>query len=649
MMKLKLFNNKLARWKSFWLIPIVLIFFVSAVVSLIQLKQSINILDGRYGTSVWALFQLKTELRRFHDSLAVYRADPYTLGQVQERYDILWSRFPITLKGVDGEQIRKIDGAVESINQAFTTVKAFETIIFEELHTDPALATQLKNQLLPHLKAIDKLALENYHYNNDFYNRGDREVLELQEQLIWLMCGLIFSGCLLLLSVLRENQINRFQAEHDSLTGLPNRVFLRQILSDRCGSGKTFALHLIDLNGFKDINDSLGHYTGDLVLKAVAHRLTHQVDNKYNCTTCRLGGDEFAIVQTGIMNELQIRQLSNTIIHLLESPFEVENHQCHIGASIGSTLYPDHGRDGSTLMSHADIAMYKAKEEAPESSHKLFNYSMVNKINRKQQLQRDLRTAINREELHLVYQPIISMSDGKTRSLEALLRWNHPVFDAVPPLEIISVAEQYGLTESLGRWLIDETARQLKAWQKEGMSLVPVSVNVCPSMYQLDLIELINSALEANKLPKGLIWIEVTEDTTIQIIKHVKEMLPKLSTQGIHIALDDFGTGLSSLSHLQQLPIHTLKIDRSFITNLYHDQTSKNLVKHIINIGHDLGLTVVAEGIEDAAVAEKLRDLNCDFAQGYFFSRPLLPNKVSDYVTHSFDALDTVAKQAPLI
>ena len=644
-----LFHNKLKRWKSFWLIPVVMIFFVSAVVSLVQLKQSINILDGRYGTSVWALFQLKTELRRFHDSLSIYNADPSTLEQVQERYDILWSRFPVTLNGIDGEQIRKVDGAVEAINEAFTTVKTFENVIFEQLQNAPPLATEVKAQLLPHLKAIDNLALDNYHLNNDFYNRGDQEVLELQEQLIWLMFGLIFSGTLLLLSVLRENQINRFQAEHDSLTGLPNRAYLRQVLSDNCRSGRTFALHLIDLNGFKDINDSLGHYTGDLMLKAVADRLTHQIDLKHNCTTCRLGGDEFAIVQADITNELQIKQLSNTIIGLLESPFEVENHQCLIGASIGSTLYPDHGRDGSTLMSHADIAMYKAKEHAPESNQKLFKFSMINKINRKQQLQRDLRTAIDNGELHLVYQPILSMHDGKTRSLEALLRWNHPVYDAVPPLEVIAVAEQYGLTEALGRWLINETSRQLKAWQEEGMPLVPISINVCPSMYQLNLIDLINTALKDHQLSKGLIWIEITEDTTIQMIKQVKELLPKLSDQGIRIALDDFGTGLSSLSHLQQLPIHTLKIDRSFITNFCNDQTSRDLVKHIINIGHDLGLTVVAEGIEDAVVADKLRDLHCDFAQGYFFSRPILPEKVTGYVTHSFCSVDQVEKQTPLI
>lgn len=648
-MKQGRFHNKLTRWKSFWLVPIVLIFFISAVVSLVQLKQSISILDGRYGTSVWSLFQLKTEMRRFHDSLAVYRADPSTFEQVQERYDILWSRFPVILKGVDGEQIRKVDGAFQSINLAFSTIKRFEHIIFEQLPAKPSLATQLKTELVPHLKAIDKLALENYHFNNEFYNRGDQEVLELQEQLVWLMFGLIFSGCLLLISVLRENQINRYQAEHDSLTDLPNRAYLRQVLSDKCGSGRTFALHLIDLNGFKDINDSLGHYTGDLILKAVAHRLIHQVDNKHNCITCRLGGDEFAIVQGDVTNQLQIKHLSKTIIELLENPIEVEGHQCHIGASIGSTLYPDHGRDGSTLMSHADIAMYKAKEGAPESNQKLFNFSMVDKINRRQQLQRDLRTAIENAELHLVYQPIISIHDGTTRSLEALLRWNHPSCGSVPPLEVIAVAEQYGLTEALGRWLINETARQLKAWEKEGMPLVPVSINVCPSMYQLDLIGLINSALETNQLNKGLIWIEVTEDTTIQLIKRVKELLPKLSDQGICAALDDFGTGLSSLSHLQQLPIHTLKIDRSFITHFRYDSTSRNLVKHIINIGHDLGLTVVAEGIEDAEVADELRDLKCDFAQGYFYSRPLLPSNVTNFVTYSFELSNGSGKQAPLI
>ncbi|MGH1463587.1 MAG: putative bifunctional diguanylate cyclase/phosphodiesterase [Neptuniibacter sp.] len=631
MMRQDTFPKNVSSWKTFWLIPIVLIFFISALVSLIQLKQSISILDARHGTSVWTLFQLRSEMRRFIDTLTIYEKDPSTLENVHHRYDILWSRFPVALKGVDSQQLSKIDGALDQIKTAFSEVKSLESLVFEGLPTNQKLALDIKAKIYPHLETIEKLSHDNFHSNNAFYNRSDREVAEMQEQLIWLMFGLISTGSLLLLMVLRENKVNLHQAEHDSLTNMPNRAFLRKVLSDRCASGLPFALHLIDLNGFKHINDSFGHHAGDQILQAVSSRLRDHIDRHYKCITCRLGGDEFAIVQTNVDNEHQIKQLACAIIDVLGKDLDVGNHLCQIGASIGSTMYPHHGRDGSTLLSHADIAMYQAKDNAPESSQKLFSFKMLEKINRRSQLQRELRGAIEKGELHLEYQPIISFKDGRVASLEALLRWNHPILNAVPPLEIIDVAEKYGVTEQLGLWLIQETARQIKAWSDEGLPRLPVSINISPSMYQQDLVAMINTALEENQLPKGLIWIEITEDTSIQIIHKVQKLLPSLSAQGIRASLDDFGTGLSSLSHLQQLPIQTLKIDRSFISHLQQNETSRALVKHIIDIGHDLGLNVVAEGIEEAYSDELLKQYQCDYAQGYYYSRPMRPELICDF------------------
>jgi len=631
MMRQETFPQNGSNWKTFWLIPIVLIFFISALVSLIQLKQSITILDARHGTSVWTLFQLRSEMRRFIDSLTIYESNPSTLEDVHHRYDLLWSRFPVALKGVDSQQLSKIDGALDQIKTAFSEVKSLESLVFEGLPTNQKLALDIKAKIYPHLEMVEKLSLDNYHYNNAFYNRSDREVAEMQEQLIWLMFGLISTGSLLLLMVLRENKINLYQAEHDNLTNMPNRAFLRRILSDRCASGLPFALHLIDLNGFKDINDTLGHHTGDLALQAVASRLRDKIDHQFNCITCRLGGDEFAIVQPNVDNEHQVTHLALTIINALAEDFNIDIHQCQIGASIGSTIYPVHGRDGSSLLSHADIAMYQAKDNSPESSQKLFSFKMLEKINRKSQLQRELRGAIQKGELHLEYQPIISLTDGTVSSLEALLRWNHPILNSIPPMEIVEVAEQYGVTEQLGLWLIQETAKQIKAWSVQGLPLLPVSINISPSMYKQDLVAMINTALTENQLPKGLIWIEITEDTSIQIIHKVQKLLPNLSTEGIRVSLDDFGTGLSSLSHLQQLPIQTLKIDRSFISRLEQNETSRALVKHIIDIGHDLGLNVVAEGIEEAYSDKLLKQYQCDYAQGFYYSRPMRPELICDF------------------
>ncbi|MGB0203949.1 MAG: diguanylate cyclase domain-containing protein [Neptuniibacter sp.] len=397
------------RLKSFWLFPVVFIFFVSALFSLIQLKQSIAILDKRHDTSVWTIFQLRTELQRFHDSLIIYEKDQSTLVELQERYDILWSRFPVILNSIDGERLSESNGSIEIVEQAFAEVKALEPVIFEELALNPALTSSIRLRIRPHLEAITILSLDNYLKHNDYLSRSDDRVTGLQEKLVWLMFGLILSGSLLLLMVLRENRFNLYQAEHDSLTGMPNRAYLRRVLSDRCGIGQPYALHLIDLNGFKDINDTLGHHAGDLVLQAVAKRLKDKIDNFFDCVTCRLGGDEFAIVQFDVMTKKQLNTLASQVISVLTEEFDLGEHQCHIGASIGSSLYPDHGRDGSSLLSHADIAMYQAKVNAPESTHKLFSYQMLEQINRRQQLQRELRNAIHNGELHLEYQPIVCL------------------------------------------------------------------------------------------------------------------------------------------------------------------------------------------------------------------------------------------------
>ncbi|MCP4598897.1 EAL domain-containing protein [Neptuniibacter sp.] len=611
------------------MIPIVLFFFVSAIVSLTQLKQSKSILDAQYNTSVWTLFQLRAETRRFHEALTLFLADHSTHQKLVEHYDILWSRFPVVLQGVDAKDISRIDGAIQLLDNSFSEVKSLEHTIFNELPGNPALATDIQKQFAPHLKAIEKLSIENYHLHSDSRLRVDKRVSELQQQLIWLMFGLIMAGTLLLLMVLKENRINRHMAEHDSLTGMPNRAFLKKILVTQVQQPQPFALHLLDLNGFKDVNDTLGHHTGDYLLQAVAERLK-KVDEKHNCLTCRLGGDEFAILQPDIKGNQKLNEVANEVIQALETEFYIDNHICHIGGSIGSVSFPDHGRIPSQLLTRADIAMYKAKDHSPSSKHTLFDFEMDSEINRTQQLQKDLREAIEHQKLHLVFQPIVALDSDKAVYMEALLRWTHSHYGAISPLEVVSIAEQYSLADKLGLWVIDETCRQIAEWKKQGFSPLPVSVNISPSMYKLDLVQIIRSSLEKYQLQKGLLLIEVTEDTAMHIIKETQQMFPELNKNGVSIALDDFGTGLSSLSHLQQLPIQTLKIDRSFTCRILNDATSGHLIKSMIDIGHNLGLSVVAEGIEEAEEAHLLKQYQCDYGQGYFYSKPASPELIPE-------------------
>lgn len=609
-------------FRSYWLIIIVLIFFISAMVSLVQLRQSINILDERYGTSVWSLFQLKSEMRRFHDTLSIYSRDTQVIEEVQHRYDILWSRFPVLLQGEDAVQVQKIKGAPELIGTLFTQIKTLEPIIFEELESNPALAKTIQSKLEKHFSALEKLAVANYHFNNDFYNRGDGKVSQLQQQLIFLMIGLIISGSLLMIMLLRENKQNRFQAEHDSLTSMPNRTFLKDELIALCNQNKRFALHMIDLNGFKDVNDTLGHHTGDQLLRGVSNRLFELIDDRHHCLTCRLGGDEFAIIQYPLNQEREIALVGSRIIEALEDEFIIHGHTCHVGASVGTVIYPTHGDDASTLLSRADLAMYSAKEHSPESRHEIFEIQLDEQVNRRQNLQRDLREAIEHNQLHLEYQPIVNLPDNSISYFEALLRWHHPEIGPIPPLEVIEIAEQYGLANQLGHWVIDGACRQLKEWQSLDIPQVPVSINISPSMYRMDLVMGIRETLKHYQLDKGSLSIEITEDTSMKIIKEAGELLPALKRIGVTAALDDFGTGLSSLSHLQQLEVQTLKIDRSFVSDIVENKTSSALIKNIIGIGHDLGMKVVAEGIECPKSAILLASYGCDLGQGYLFSRP---------------------------
>lgn len=627
-MFLKTLKNKLSHNKSMLLLPVVLIFLFSAIISFVQLRQSLNILDNRYGNSVWGLFQLGAELHRFDDALELYHTNPAALKQLQLRYDILWSRFPILLEGVDAKHLENVAGATSILNNCFTLIKSLEEDFFGTPPVKPEGIYSIKTALKLHIEAIKKLSLQNYHYNNQSFNRDDREITSLQEQLIILIMGLCISGSALLWMVLRESKINRYQAEHDSLTQLPNRVYLRKKLSSYCEQEDSFALHLIDLNGFKDVNDTLGHHIGDALLQSVSSRLHDKIDNEFGCITCRLGGDEFAIIQPAIGNNQDLKVVTDQILSLFEGKFHIGEHKCFIGASIGSAIYPKHGLEAGRLLTRADIAMYKAKELSPISGSALFDFKMDIKIHRRQELHRDLRKALKYQQLHLVYQPIVSLEDGQVEYFEALLRWDHKTHGAIPPLEIIEIAEQYALANKLGCWIIDEVSRQIREWRAAGLDPLPVSVNISPSMHRLDLASIINRSLESNYLPKGLIWIEVTEDTTMQILKETQEVIPALNREGISIALDDFGTGLSSLSHLQQLPVQTLKIDRSFIQHIPKDTVSSRLVKNIICIGHDLGMKVVAEGIEDLAAASLLTSYQCDLGQGYLFSKPLKPELI---------------------
>lgn len=412
------------------------------------------------------------------------------------------------------------------------------------------------------------------------------------------------------------------QALHDALTGLPNRILLNdrveQCMITSSNTGQGFVLMLLDLDQFKTINDTLGHYHGDILLQQVGKHLKGVL--KESVTVARLGGDEFAVLLPNGNLEGAIT-ITKQILNSFEHTFIIEEHTISVRTSVGITIYPDHGEDVTTLMRKADIAMYTAKKSG--SGYAI--YSIDNDSNNINQvtLMNDLRIAIEDDSLMLYYQPKVNIQSGIVTDVEALLRWNHPKYGFIPPDEFIPYAEQNGLIKQLTLWVLNQALKQCKEWHNKGVYL-GVAVNISTKNLQdKNLPEQVLKLLGKWNLSPSNLILEITESTLMVDPINATEVLRTLKEMGIKLSIDDFGTGYSSLAYLKNLPVDEIKIDKSFVMEMTHDNTDSMIVRSVIYIAHNLGLKVVAEGVENQLIWEMLSSLNCDTAQGYFMSRPI--------------------------
>jgi diguanylate cyclase (GGDEF)-like protein/PAS domain S-box-containing protein len=431
----------------------------------------------------------------------------------------------------------------------------------------------------------------------------------------------------LVASVLERRRVEgtvRHQALHDSLTGLPNRA----LFSDRVEhaiavarrEGTLVGLLLLDLNGFKSINDTLGHPIGDEVLTAIAQRLDASV--RESDTVARLGGDEFAVLAHDLRSVEDASRLAAKIGRHLDEPLVVRDMRLNIGASIGIALFPTHADDGTTLLQRADVAMYEAKHLNQGDSV----YSAGNDHNTVEHLAlaAQLRTGIERDELVVHYQPIVRLSDGHPVGVEALVRWQHPELGLLPPDRFIPLAEHSGLIRLLTATVMQTAIPQLARWLERDFDL-RLALNISArTLHDSQLGELLTAELAAAGVPAQRLVLEITETAITTNPAGALAVLQSLAASGVRIALDDFGTGFCSLAYLRQLPIHELKVDKSFVTALRPETRDAVLVHSIVELGNNLGLTVCAEGVEDARVRDQLRDAGAGLGQGYLFS-PALP------------------------
>jgi diguanylate cyclase (GGDEF)-like protein/PAS domain S-box-containing protein len=413
------------------------------------------------------------------------------------------------------------------------------------------------------------------------------------------------------------------QALHDSLTGLPNRTLLRDrlqqaiLVGERDKSG--VALLIMDLDRFKDVNDTLGHHTGDELLQQVGARLRGIL--RASDTVARMGGDEFAVVLPLARHADVAARVAESLVQALEQPFTLAGHAVSVGVSIGIAMYPEHGVDVKTLLRHADVAMYVAKRGG--SGHAVYAWEQDVHDPDRLSLIGELRAAIEHSELVLHYQPKLSLRTGFCDRVEALVRWQHPQRGLIPPDNFIPLAEQTGLIKPLTHWVIREALRQCRAWQDVGLNIA-VGVNLSMrNLHDPDLVDQISQLLKATGVRAESLKLEVTESALMTDPKRALGSLARLRAIGVEIAIDDFGTGHASLSYLKQMPVEEIKLDRSFVRDMCTDKNDYTIVRSTIELAHDLGLRVIAEGVEDQATWELLADLGCDLAQGYYMSRAL--------------------------
>ncbi|MEH2246899.1 EAL domain-containing protein [Nostoc sp.] len=417
----------------------------------------------------------------------------------------------------------------------------------------------------------------------------------------------------------------RYQALHDLLTGLPNRLLFNDLLDktlpNATQNGESLAVIFLDLDRFKVINDTLGHTLGDELLQSVAQRLKDSLRGKD--TIARWGGDEFTILLPRVNDIEEVTLVAYKILQSLEDAFHLQEHELYVTASLGIALLDNNSPDAETLIQHADTALYYAKDKG-RNNYQFYSLSLSAKNPELLTLEKSLRYALERKEFMVYYQPRVNIITGEITGMEALLRWQHPEMGLVAPNVFIPLAEESGLIVPIGEWVLRTACSQNKTWQDTGLPPMTIAVNLSLKQFrQPKLVKTITEVLEQTGLEARFLELEITETTAIEDLDFTRTVLENLQQMGVYISIDDFGMGHSSLSRLQLLPLHNLKIDKSFIQDLTQDVKVAHIIKAIVGLGQSLGLKLTAEGVEKEEELDFLKSINCDDVQGFLFYRPL--------------------------
>jgi diguanylate cyclase (GGDEF)-like protein/PAS domain S-box-containing protein len=558
--------------------------------------------DAIYGWAPGTLLGQQTDilLKDQHDYASFSRAVGPVLGS-GGLLDIEWS---ITRKDGSSICLRHMARALPSTDGGHNTIWILEDV------------TEKKSAQAALTQAHDELENRVHERTEELAQTNARLLLEIAERRH------------------AEQQIE-FLAYHDPLTGLPNRLLLQdrmqQAMAHAQRTTTRLALLFLDLDNFKKINDSLGHATGDALLKEVASRLRECVRDAD--TISRQGGDEFVILLSDLLDPDAAVPVLTNIMERLQEPFYADGTELSTSVSIGAALFPQDGPDFETLRKKADMAMYRAKE-AGRNTYRFFNEEMNTEAVEHLVIRNGLRRALERGEFTLHYQPQIDLASAAVIGAEALIRWNHPEFGLVPPGRFIPIAEDSGLIVPIGEWVIHEACRQAMAWKTSGLPDLTIAVNLSAVQFRRSQVEqTVISALQQSGLDPSLLELELTESILIQNVEQVLATVKRLKLLGVKLSIDDFGTGYSSLSYLKRFDIDKLKIDQSFIRDLATDPDDAAIVRAIIQMAHSLNLKTIAEGVENPGMLQRLRIFRCDEAQGYHFARPMPADEFARYLS----------------
>lgn len=534
---------------------------------------------------------------------------------------------------------------IVSVNQAFTEITGYTAV--EVIGQDPKMLQSGRHDLDFYRNLWARLH-ETGHWQGEIWNRRkDGEIFSEWESVTAVKNerGEVANYIAIFTDITQIKEAQdyiQFLAHYDALTRLPNRVLLQdrlaQALAEAQRSGKTVAVLFLDVDRFKNINDSLGHSIGDALLVEMAQRLRatiREVD-----TVARHGGDEFVAVLRELRSADDALVIVRKLLAAIREPFQLDRHQLEVTSSIGISLYPEDGQDYETLLRNADAAMYAAKQSGRDA-YSFFAPGMNAGALERLTLENNLRQALRQGEFELHYQPIVNIQSVHIIGFEALLRWRHPDLGLIPPVQFIPLAEETGLISPLGTWMLHTACRQIREWQDGGLPGLPIAVNISALQFrQQRLKETIAEALAEARIDGTHLVMELTESMVMENPEMAVEVLGELKRIGVRLSIDDFGTGYSSLAYLKRFPLDILKIDQSFVRDLANDPNDAAIVSAVVSMAHDLGLGVVAEGVETLDQLRFLRSKQCDEAQGFLFAHPLAAGKAAEILRQRVITVD---------